>query len=40
MNRSERACQIWGILAWSAKCRQILTYGHLSKLIGVPSAGL
>ena len=40
MTRSERACQIWGILAWAAKNRQTMTYGHLSKLIGVPSAGL
>jgi len=40
VNRSERACQIWGILAWVAKNRQSITYGHLSKLIGVPTAGL
>lgn len=40
MTRSERACQIWGILAWAAKNRQSMTYGHLGKLIGVPTAGL
>ena len=40
MTKSERACQIWGILAWAAKNRQSMTYGHLSKLIGVPTAGL
>ncbi len=40
MNRSERACQIWAILAWAATNRQSLTYGHVSKLIGVPTSGL
>lgn len=40
MNRSERACQIWAVLALAAKNRQSLTYGQLGKLIGVPTAGL
>lgn len=40
MNRSERASQIWSVLAWAAKNRQSLTYGQLGKLIGVPTAGL
>ena len=40
MTRSERACQIWAVLAWVAKNRQMLTYGILSSLIGVPRAGL
>lgn len=40
MNRSERASQIWAVLAWAARNRQTLTYGQLGKLIGVPSAGL
>lgn len=40
MNRSERASQIWAVLAWAAKNRQTLTYAQLSKLIGVPAAGL
>ena len=40
MTRSERASQIWAVLAWAAKNRQMLTCGHLSKLIGVPTAGL
>ena len=40
MTRSERASQIWAVLAWAATNRQTLTYGILSKLIGVPAAGL
>lgn len=40
MTRSERASQIWGILAWAAKNRQSLTYSQVSALIGVPRAGL
>lgn len=40
MNRSERASQIWAVLAWAAKNRQSITYGQLGKLIGVPTAGL
>ena len=40
MTISQRASQIWAVLAWAAKNRQSLTYGHLSKLIGVPTAGL
>jgi len=40
MTKSERASQIWAVLAWAAKNRQMLTYVHLSKLIGVPTAGL
>jgi len=40
MTRSERACQIWGVLAWAARNRQSLTYASLSKLIGVPATGL
>ncbi len=40
MNRSERSCQIWSVLALAARNRQSLTYGMLSRLIGVPAAGL
>ncbi len=40
MTRSERASQIWAVLAWAARGRQSLTYGQLAKLIGVPTAGL
>jgi len=40
MTRSERASQIWAVLAWAAKNRQSLTYGHIASLIGVPTAGL
>jgi hypothetical protein len=40
MKRSERASQIWAVLAWAAKNRQSLTYTQLSNLIGVPPPGL
>jgi len=40
MNMYQRASQIWAVLAWAAKNRQTLTYGHLSSLIGVPAVGL
>lgn len=40
MTKSERASQIWAVLAWAARNRQTLTYSHLSKLISVPTAGL
>ena len=40
MTRSERACQIWAVLAWASHHRQTLTYGALSRLVGVPAAGL
>ena len=40
LRTSERANQIWAVLAWAAKNRQSLTYGQLGKLIGIPTAGL
>ena len=40
MTRFERASQIWAVLAWAARSRQILTYSNMSELIGVPAAGL
>jgi hypothetical protein len=40
MTRSERACQIWSVLAWAARNRQTISYGDLGQLIGVPTAGL
>ena len=40
MNRSERASQIWAVLAYAASNRQSLTYRQLGRLIGVPAAGL
>lgn len=40
MNRFQRADQVWAVLAWASKNRQALTYSELSKLIGVPAAGL
>lgn len=40
MTKSERACQIWAVLALAASNRQEITYGTLAKLIGVPTVGL
>ncbi|MCG8634778.1 MAG: hypothetical protein MI863_13175, partial [Desulfobacterales bacterium] len=40
MRKSERACQIWSVLAWAAKHRQTITYGQLAKLTGVPAVGI
>ena len=40
MEANERAAQIWAVLAWAATSRQVLTYGILGKLIGVPARGL
>ncbi|MCH1923786.1 hypothetical protein L9G74_11165 [Shewanella sp. C32] len=40
MKRSERACQIWAVLALCAKNRQTITYGILSKLTGIAAQGL
>lgn len=40
MNASQRAAQIWPLLAWAATNRQVLTYGTVGDLIGVPTSGL
>lgn len=40
MSREQRAAQIWSLLVYAASHRQILTYGILAKLIGVPTAAL
>ena len=40
MKVSERAAQIWSVLALAARNRQVLTYDIVSKLIGVPRQGL
>lgn len=40
MTRSERASQIWAVLALCASRRQSLAYEELSQLIGVPRQGL
>ena len=40
MDRYQRACQVWSVLALGAASRQIVPYDLLSKLIGVPRAGL
>lgn len=40
MKAEERAAQIWSVLALAGRNRQVLTYGMVSKLIGVPTQGL
>jgi hypothetical protein len=40
MRASERAAQLWAVLALASRNRQILTYSLVSRLIGVPQAGL
>jgi hypothetical protein len=40
MTKSERAAQIWPILALCASQRQTLSYDQLGRLIGVPRQGL
>jgi hypothetical protein len=40
MRTHERAAQIWAVLALAAKNRQVLTYGLVSRLIGVPQPRL
>src|SRR5947209_3066411 len=40
MTTSERAVQIWPILALAARNRQVLTYNLLARLTGVPRVGL
>lgn len=40
MSREQRAAQIWSVLAYAATHRQIVPYGILAKLIGVPAAAL
>ncbi|GAB4506256.1 MAG: hypothetical protein Kow00123_03940 [Anaerolineales bacterium] len=40
MNAVERATQIWSVLAWAARNQQVVTYGQLAALIGVPRPGL
>lgn len=40
MNVGERAAQIWSVLAFAARNRQILTYDMVGKLISVPPPGL
>jgi hypothetical protein len=40
MRVSERATQVWPVLAFAARNRQVLSYGLLSKLIGTHPAGL
>ena len=40
MTSSERATQIWPVLALAARNRQVLTYEILGQLIAVPRQGL
>lgn len=40
MTVSQRALQLWPLLAWAARNRQVLTYSIVAKLIGVPTVGL
>ena len=40
MRASERASQIWAVLALASRNRQVLTYSLVSRLVGVPQAGL
>lgn len=40
MSLQQRAAQIWPILVFAARNRQILTYGLLGKLIGAPAPAL
>ena len=40
MTATERAAQIWSVLAWAGTNRQILNYGDVSQLVGVPRQGL
>lgn len=40
MTVSERAMQLWSLLAHAATNRQVLTYDLVSQLVGVPRQGL
>src|SRR5438270_652726 len=35
MTRFERAIQIWSILGFAARSRQVLTYGILARMVGI-----
>jgi alkylated DNA nucleotide flippase Atl1 len=40
VNFAERAAQIWPVLAFAAKHRQVLTYQDVSDVTGMPARGL
>ena len=40
MTKYQRACQLWPLLAWAASKSQILTYGEVAKLTGLPADGV
>lgn len=39
MTRSERACQIWAVLAWMARNRQSVIYSQLESITGAHREG-
>ena len=39
MRTHERAWQVWPVLAWTARNRQLITYDILGKLTGMHAAG-
>jgi hypothetical protein len=40
MTKYQRAAQVWPLLAFAARNRQILTYGLIGKLTGLPAQGV
>jgi hypothetical protein len=40
MDNSQRAHQLWSVLAFAAHNRQTLTYALLGKLVGLPAAAI
>ena len=40
MRKEERAAQVWPLLAWAARSRQILTYDDVEKLTGLVARGV
>lgn len=40
MTVTQRAVQIWPVLVFAARNRQLLTYETLAELVGVPAQGL
>lgn len=40
MDKHQRAHQLWSVLAFAARNRQILTYAFIGKLVGLPAAAI
>ncbi len=40
MKNHEREAQIWSVLVLAARTQQILSYGMLEKIVGIPKHGL